>query len=45
MDNLIIEDTFNSLFKRHENQTIILPDKFYPNISFLDKHLKSVFNG
>jgi putative restriction endonuclease len=37
------KETFNALFKRHENQSIILPDKFYPNILFLEKHFSSTF--
>ncbi len=37
--------TFSALFGRHENQSIILPDKFYPNIIFLENHLNSVFKG
>ncbi|MES2278566.1 MAG: HNH endonuclease [Bacteroidota bacterium] len=36
-------ETFEALFKRHENKSIILPDKFYPNSIFLEKHLNSIF--
>lgn len=39
------KETFISLFGRHENKSIILPDKFYPNIGFLESHLKSTFKG
>jgi putative restriction endonuclease len=38
-------ETFNGLFKRHENKSIILPDKFYPNLSFLEQHMDSVFKS
>lgn len=37
------KETFQSLFKRHESQSIILPDKFYPNILFLEQHFDSTF--
>lgn len=37
------KNTFEALFKRHENKSIILPDKFYPNILFLEQHLNSRF--
>lgn len=37
------KETFSSLFGRHENQSILLPDKFYPNITFLETHLKNSF--
>jgi len=36
-------ETFNALFKRHESKSIILPDKFYPSLVFLEEHLDSVF--
>jgi putative restriction endonuclease len=39
------KETFSCLFGRHENKSIILPDKFYPNTSFLEQHLNSVFKG
>lgn len=39
------KNTYSSLFGRHENQSIILPDKFYPNIVFLENHLNSTFKG
>lgn len=39
------QNTFSSLFGRHENQFIILPDKFYPNTDFLETHLNSTFKG
>lgn len=35
--------TLDSLFKRHENQKIILPDKFYPSHLFLGQHLNLTF--
>lgn len=39
------KSTFSSLFGRHENKSIILPDKFYPNREFLESHLKTVFKN
>lgn len=39
------KETLNALFKRHENQSIILPDKFYPNPEFLEQHYISTFKG
>ena len=39
------KETFSSLFGRHENKPIILPDKFYPNIDFLQSHLNHTFKG
>lgn len=39
----ISEDTYFAMFKRHQNQKIIMPDKFYPNPSFLDNHFQSTF--
>jgi putative restriction endonuclease len=39
------KSTFSSLFGRHENKSIILPDKFYPNIDFLERHLNNTFKG
>jgi putative restriction endonuclease len=38
-------ETFDALFKRHENESIILPDKFYPNKYFLEQHLNSTFKN
>jgi putative restriction endonuclease len=43
LDVIKEKETFIALFKRHENKSIILPDKFYPNISFLEEHLKTTF--
>lgn len=37
------KSTFTSLFGRHENKSIILPDKFYPNTDFLESHLNNTF--
>lgn len=37
------KETFSSLFGRHENKSIILPDKFYPNTDFLESHLNTIF--
>ncbi len=37
------KETFSSLFGRHENKSIILPDKFYPSIQFLESHLNTTF--
>lgn len=39
----ISEETYVAMFKRHQNQKIIMPDKFYPNPSFLDNHYQSTF--
>lgn len=37
------KNTLNALFTRHNNQQIILPDKFYPNKDFLDLHFNQSF--
>lgn len=37
------KDTFIAMFKRHEHQSINLPDKFYPNPEFLLQHYNSTF--
>jgi putative restriction endonuclease len=37
--------TFLSLFGRHEHNLIIFPDKFFPNINFLESHLKNTFKS
>lgn len=39
----VSEETYVAMFKRHQNQKIKLPDKFYPNPSFLDNHYQSTF--
>lgn len=39
----ISEDTYFAMFKRHQNQKIMMPDKFYPNPYFLDNHYQSTF--
>jgi len=39
------KETFSSLFGRHENKSIILPDKFHPNPDFLESHLNNTFRG
>lgn len=39
------KETFTSLFGRHENKSIVLPDKFYPNTQFLENHLNDTFKG
>lgn len=39
------KETYTSFFGRHENNSIILPDKFYPNPDFLESHLNSTFRG
>lgn len=39
----ISEETYFALFKRHHNQMMIMPDKFYPNPSFLDTHYQITF--
>lgn len=39
----ISEETYFAMYERHQNQRIILPDKFYPNPSFLDNHYQSTF--
>jgi putative restriction endonuclease len=38
------EETFHALFKRHDNHYIRLPDKYYPNVDFLESHQRNVFN-
>lgn len=38
-------NTLDALFKRHHNQSIILPDKFYPNLEFLEQQYISTFKG
>jgi putative restriction endonuclease len=37
------KETHNALFKRHENTRIFLPDKYFPNIDFLETHFSTVF--
>jgi putative restriction endonuclease len=37
------EETYFSMFKRHHKQMILMPDKFYPNPSFLDTHYQATF--
>jgi putative restriction endonuclease len=37
------KETYESLFGRHNNKSIILPDKFYPNKNFLELHLNSTY--
>lgn len=39
------KETFFALFGRHENQSIVLPDKFFPNTDFLTSHLNNTFKG
>lgn len=39
------KETFHCLFGRHENKSIILPDKFYPNIQFLETHMNTIYKG
>lgn len=39
----IPEETYFAIFKRHHKQKIIMPDKFYPNPSFLDTHYQNTF--
>ncbi|TDB63748.1 HNH endonuclease [Arundinibacter roseus] len=39
------KEAYASLFGRHENQSLILPDKFYPDIHFLESHLHTTFKG
>ena len=43
--NINEKQTYKSIFGRHENTSIILPDKFYPNIQFLENHLNTTFKG
>jgi len=38
-------ETFNAIFGKFENETIVLPDKFYPNVNFLERHLLTTFKG
>jgi putative restriction endonuclease len=37
--------TFSSFFESYENQSINLPNKFYPNQAFLDFHRKHIFQS
>ena len=37
------KDTSIALFKRHDSQQLILPDKFYPNMTFLTEHYQTTF--
>ena len=37
------KNTFDALFYRHQNNSIKLPDKYYPNPVFLEKHFSSNF--
>ncbi len=37
------KETHIALFKRHANNSILLPDKYYPNIEFLETHHSNVF--
>lgn len=39
------KETFSSLFGRHENKSLILPDKFYPNTVFLESHMSNVYKN
>lgn len=38
------KETYNALFRRHENHNIKMPDKYYPNIDFLALHYSKVFS-
>lgn len=37
------DNAVESLFKKHHNQSIILPDRFLPSKEFLDYHSKTIF--
>lgn len=37
------KETYTALFQRHENKSIHLPDKYYPNLDFLVSHYTNVF--
>lgn len=39
------EETKISIFQRHENQTINLPDKYFPDVDFLSAHYVNTFKG
>lgn len=39
----VSEETYFAMFKRHHQQMMIMPDKFYPNPSFLDAHYQAAF--
>jgi putative restriction endonuclease len=39
------KETFVSIFQRHENQKLNLPDKFYPSTDFLLFHYTNIFKG
>lgn len=43
LGNLKEKQTINALFQRHQNQKLNLPDKFYPNPSFLEEHYANRF--
>ena len=42
-DNYSDEKAVNDLFRKYQNQPIILPDKFLPKKEFLDFHYKNIF--
>ncbi len=37
------KETFVSLFQRHENKQLNLPDKFHPSLDFLSRHYTDTF--
>jgi putative restriction endonuclease len=39
------KETFISIFQRHENRKINLPDKYYPSTDFLSQHFANTFKG
>lgn len=45
LESIKDKETQFALFQRHENKSIILPDKFYPDVVFLEKHLNYRFKG
>lgn len=42
-DNYSNDKAVYDFFKRFENQSIVLPDKFYPSKDFLDWHYRNIF--
>jgi len=43
LNKIADKKTFDALFYRHQNNKIILPDKFYPSPLFLEEHYSSCF--
>ena len=43
LDQIQDKETYQLFFKRHENRSINLPDKFYPNPEFLEHHYRNTY--